>query len=71
MHEKEGLKQDHREDFPSEGWKPHANHPPGSAISARLSIPIFTTICRNEVPTACAFGFAQLALLYALINNTV
>jgi hypothetical protein len=31
----------------------------------------FLGYCRNEVPKATKFGFAQLALLYALINNSV
>jgi hypothetical protein len=31
----------------------------------------FLGYCRNEVPNATKFGFAQLALLYSLINNAV
>ena len=31
----------------------------------------FWNYCKNEVPLDTKYGFFQLALLYALINNTV
>jgi hypothetical protein len=31
----------------------------------------FLGYCKTEVPNATKFGFAQLALLYSLINNAV
>ena len=37
---------------------------------SRLSISTFLEYCRNELPEETLFGFAHLALLYAVINNT-
>ena len=31
----------------------------------------FLGYCRNEVPNTTKYGFAQLALLYSVINNSV
>jgi hypothetical protein len=37
----------------------------------KMTMDDFWKHCRDEVPSEIRYGFAQLALLYALINNTV
>lgn len=71
MDEKDGLLQDLGDESSSQQWKPNANRAHGPTNPTRLSTAAFLEFCKNEVPTECAFGLAQLALLYALINNTV
>lgn len=41
------------------------------ARGAELTLEEFWNYCKNEVPMDTKFGFFTLALLYALINNTV
>ena len=36
-----------------------------------MSLNDFWNYCKNEVPMDTKYGFFTLALLYALINNTV
>jgi hypothetical protein len=38
---------------------------------SQMQLATFLRYCLNEVPAETQLGFAQLALLYALINNTV
>ena len=39
-------------------------------VQPGLKLSTFAEYCRNEIPEDVVFSFAQLALLYALINNT-
>lgn len=45
-------------------------HSPG-ATGGELTLGEFWNYCKNEVPMDTKYGFFQLALLYALINNTI
>lgn len=40
-------------------------------IYTRLTLRAYLEFCKNELSTSTRYGFAQLALLYALINNSV
>lgn len=42
-----------------------------SAKGGQLTLEEFWNYCKNEVPMDTKYGFFQLALLYALINNTI
>lgn len=42
-----------------------------SAKGGQLTLEEFWNYCKDEVPMDTKYGFFQLALLYALINNTV
>lgn len=41
------------------------------ARGGELTLGEFWEYCKKEVPVDTKYGFLQLALLYALINNTV
>ena len=41
------------------------------AAGGELTLNEFWNYCKNEVPVDTKYGFFSLALLYALINNTV
>ena len=41
------------------------------ASGEELTLEEFWNYCKNEVPMDTKYGFFSLALLYALINNTV
>ena len=45
--------------------------PSPGAGGAEMSLNDFWNYCKNEVPMDTKYGFFTLALLYALINNTV
>lgn len=45
--------------------------PSPGAAGGPLTLKEFWNYCKNEVPVDTKYGFFSLALLYALINNTV
>ena len=45
--------------------------PSPGAAGGPLTLKEFWNYCKNEVPADTKYGFFSLALLYALINNTV
>ena len=55
-----------------DGSEDHVKIPlsPGAA-GGQLTMEEFWDYCKNEVPMDTKYGFFSLALLYALINNTV
>ena len=55
-----------------DGGDDHVKIPlsPGAA-GEELTLEVFWNHCKNEVPVDTKYGFFSLALLYALINNTV
>ena len=54
------------------GSEDHVKMPPSpGAGGAEMSLSDFWNYCKNEVPMDTKHGFFTLALLYALINNTV
>ena len=55
-----------------DGSEDHVKIPPSpGAGGAEMSVNDFWNYCKNEVPMHTKYGFFTLALLYALINNTV
>ena len=55
-----------------DGSEDHVKIPPSpGAGGAEMSVNGFWNYCKNEVPMDTKYGFFTLALLYALINNTV
>lgn len=55
-----------------DGSEDHVKMPLSPGASGReLTLEEFWIYCKNEVPMDTKYGFFSLALLYALINNTV
>lgn len=56
----------------TDGSEDHVKVPPSpSATGGELTLKEFWNYCKDEVPMDTKYGFFRLALLYALINNTV
>lgn len=54
-----------------DGSEDHVKNPLSPVGGRELTLEEFWDYCKNEVPMDTKYGFFLLALLYALINNTV